>query len=116
MAFDIHEEAAYVTQIEEQLWSRRRPPVGLRQELREGQRITGHSIELFFVRPRFQAPGEFYDDFIAKLTYVRTRKVWKIFWMRADLKWHSYKPCPEVDSLAAALQTIDEDAYCCFFG
>jgi hypothetical protein len=47
---------------------------------------------------------------------VRARKIWKIYWKRADLKWHRYDPHPEAANLAEALRIIDEDACCCFFG
>jgi hypothetical protein len=48
--------------------------------------------------------------------YVGSQGVWHIFWKRADAKWHRYQPCPQADSLAAALRVIDEDVNCCFFG
>jgi hypothetical protein len=48
--------------------------------------------------------------------HVRSQGVWRVFWKRADGRWHGYKPCPEADSLAAALRVIDEDANGCFFG
>ena len=116
MAFTDSEIAAHSTLIEELFWSRRRPPLHLRDQVREGQRFTGHAIELFLVRPAFNRPGEPIEESIAKVQYVRTRDVWHLFWKRADLKWHRYEPCPEADSLAAALRTIDADAHCCFFG
>ena len=84
--------------------------------MREGQRISGDSIELFLVRPAFSRPDELVEEPIAKMEYVRSRRVWMLFWKRADNKWHSYQPCPQVDTLAAALREIDEDAHGCFFG
>ncbi|MGH8716972.1 MAG: DUF3024 domain-containing protein [Burkholderiales bacterium] len=30
---------------------------------------------------------------VAKATYVKAQDVWKVFWQRADLKWHRYDPC-----------------------
>lgn len=116
MAFTDSESAEHTQLIEDRFWSRRRPPLPLRDKIREGQRITGHAIELFFVRPAFQRPGSFVEEPIAKIQYVRSRNLWKIFWQRADLKWHGYEPCPETDSLAEALRIIDEDACNCFFG
>lgn len=116
MAFTDDEISAHVTLIENALWSRRRPDPSMRDRIREGQRLSGYTIELFYVRPAYLRPGEFTESEIAKLQFVRSRGVWKIFWKRADLKWHGYQPCPEVPTLAAALRVIDEDGYCCFFG
>ena len=116
MPFTETEIAEHTATLEERFWSRRRPPLHLCDEVREGQRFDGTSIELFLVRPAFKRPGEWIEEAIAKVKFIRSRDVWHLFWKRADLKWHRYQPCPEADSLAAALRTIDEDANCCFFG
>jgi len=47
---------------------------------------------------------------------MRARKIWKLYWKRADLKWHGYDPHPEAANLAEALRVIDEDAFRCFLG
>lgn len=60
--------------------------------------------------------GEIIEEDIARIQWVRARKIWKIYWKRADLKWHRYDPHPEAANLAEALRIIDEDACCCFFG
>lgn len=116
MAFTDLEIAEHTLVIEQMFWSRRRPPLHLREKMREGQRFAGHSIELFFVRPAYNDQGRHIEESIAKITFVRNRGVWRLFWKRADLKWHGYQPRPEADSLAAALRIIDEDTYNCFFG
>jgi len=71
---------------------------------------------LFLVRLAFNRPGEEIEEPIAKVQFVRTEGVWRIFWMRANLRWHRYDPHPKAKSSAAALRVIDEDANCCFFG
>jgi hypothetical protein len=50
------------------------------------------------------------------IRYVRTRKVWRLFWRRADLKWHGYEPLAESARLDALVREIDNDPFCCFFG
>ena len=116
MAFTETEIVTYTAQLEQQFWSRHRPPLKLRDKIREGQRFSGLAIELFFVLPAFERRGEFIEQSIARLRYVRRHDVWRIYWMRADLKWHLYPPCPEVASLDEALRIVGEDANCCFFG
>jgi len=116
MPFTEIEITEYTATLEAQFWSRRRPPLHLRDQLREGQRIDGTGIELFFVRPAFQRPGEQIEESIAKVRFIRSRDVWHLFWKRADLKWHRYPPCPEADSLVDALHTIHQDPNGCFFG
>jgi hypothetical protein len=94
----------------------RRPPAHLRAELDLAFRVSGQSIEIFEVRPAPRAPGEQIELEVAKATYVKTQGVWKVYWQRADLKWHGYGPCPEVDTVREFLDIVGEDAYCCFFG
>ena len=84
--------------------------------MREGQRFTAQAVELFFVRPVFNQPGQFVEESIVKIRYVRSARVWRLYWKRADGKWHGYQPCPEVKSLAIALRVVDEDPHNCFFG
>lgn len=116
MAFTEIETTEHTLTLEEHFWAHRRPPLHLRDKIREGQRFTGQSIELFYVRPSFMRPGEFIEEFIAKVMFVRSKAVWHLFWMRADGKWHRYPPYPEARSLVEALGVIHADAMCCFFG
>ncbi len=116
MAFTEFELAEHLRVLEEVFWSRRRPPLQLRDQVREGQRISGQSIELFFVRPSFVRPGAHSEEPIAKVQYVRTSGLWRIFWKRANGDWYRYEPCREAPSLTFALQVIHADAYSCFFG
>lgn len=116
MAFTDDEIATHTAVLEHEFWSRRRPGLEIRHLLREGQRIEGQSIELFYVRPRYNDPSQHVEEPIAKLTYVRVSDSWRIFWNRADLKWHRYEPQPEAASLAEALLIVDQDANSCFFG
>ena len=95
----------------------RRPPPHIRPKLDLRYRIKGQSVEIFEVRPSWRgAPGETMENPVAKTTYVKTRKVWRVFWMRADLKWHSYPPAPEVGDIEKFLELVAEDKHACFFG
>lgn len=95
---------------------RHRPPPYIRPELDLGFRIQGQSVEIFEVRPVWQSPQEKMEHQVAKATYVRTQRVWKVFWQRADLKWHGYSPVPQVKSLEEFLALVEKDEHYCFFG
>ncbi len=116
MAFSDTEIARYADEIEKWIWAKHRPPLHLRDQVREGQRIAGHEIELFLMRPHFADPTQQIEEPVAKTCYVKTRNVWQVFWKRADLKWHRYPPKPEVNSLEAFLKLVAEDANGCFRG
>ena len=94
----------------------RRPPPHIRPELDIGYRIAGQSVEVFEVRPVYQRPGDIIERPVARATYVKSRRIWKIYWMRADLKWHRYEPRATVTTIEDFIAAIDEDPFGCFFG
>lgn len=96
--------------------AKRRPPAHIRAELDIGYCIEGQSVELFEIRPQWNDPSVIRQHPFAKATYVRTQNYWKIFWMRATLKWQSYEPTPSVASIDEFLRVVDADEYRCFFG
>lgn len=94
-----------------------RPPSHLRPKLDLAFRIKGQSVEIVEVRPRWRgAPGETREHPAAKATYVKTQGLWRVFWMRADLKWHGYPPMPRAKSIEKFLALVAEDKHACFFG
>ncbi len=95
---------------------RRRPPAHQRDQLDFGYRIEGQSVEIFEIRPVWRHPEEKMTCPIAKATWVKSRKAWKIFWQRADLQWHTYEPDPQVRSLETFLDIVQLDDHACFFG
>jgi len=115
MAFNDIEMARCKREIADYIESKR-PPTPIRNKLDFGFRIEGQSIEIFEIRPRWDDPQETIETPVAKVTYVKKNRVWKLYWQRADLKWHSYQPNPTVPSLKAFLAVIDEDQYGCFWG
>lgn len=64
----------------------RRPPPAIRSQLDLGFRLQGQSVELFEIRPVWDNPSQKMESPVAKATYVKTQNVWKVYWMRADLK------------------------------
>ena len=62
------------------------------------------------------ADGGHLDSFLAKATWVKSRQLWKIYWLRASGRWQSYEPRPEVASLEDFCRVIDDDEYGCFWG
>jgi hypothetical protein len=69
MAFNDVEIARYAGLIEKLIWTKRRPPLRLRDTVREGQRIEGYEIELFLMRPLFSDPTRQIEESIAKAHY-----------------------------------------------
>ncbi len=95
---------------------KRRPPAHIRDELDIGYRFEGQSIEIFEVRPEWDDPTVKGESTVAKTTYVKSSDHWKVFWQRADLKWHGYGPCRIVKTLEEFVKLVDEDEFGCFWG
>ncbi len=94
----------------------RRPPPEIRDKVDISYRIVDQSVELFEVRPLWNDPLKKIELAIAKTTYIKKNKHWKIFWQRQDLKWHAYDPQANVKTFAEFLSVVDEDKHACFFG
>ena len=100
----------------EKFLAAKRPPAHIRAQLDFGYRINDQSVEIFEVRPSFRDPSHKTETPVAKTTYVKFQKVWKVYWMRQDLKWHSYPSTPQVRHFEEFLTLVTEDANACFFG
>ncbi|MDH3328699.1 MAG: DUF3024 domain-containing protein [Desulfobulbaceae bacterium] len=94
----------------------RRPPGHSSKQPDFSFRIAGQSFEIFETRAQLNDPTKILAQPIAKATYIKNRKMWALFWMRADLKWQSYKLFPVSGSLEKILETIAQDRFDCFWG
>ena len=94
----------------------RRPAGDIRSQLDISFRLTGQSVEIFEIRPQWNDPTKKIEGSIARATFVKSRKIWKLYWMRADGKWHVYQPFPSSASLEKILEAIEQDPHGCFWG
>ena len=85
-------------------------------QLRLGFRITNHDVVLFEARPAFRPPHEWRESPVAKFTYVRTRKVWRLFCQHRDLRWHEHQRLPAAGEFDLLLHEVDADPTHIFWG
>jgi len=88
----------------------------VRKKLDFGYNIEDQSIILFEIRPDWLKPEIIRQHPFAKATYVKKSGTWKIYWLRANLKWYPYSPLPVVNSLKQFLEIVKNDEHHCFFG
>ena len=93
-----------------------RVPARVRDQLIVGFRIEGQTIFIFESRPRWDEPSECMELDFAKITYVKSRRIWKLYWKRASGKWDQYKPNFESKDIDKIIAIINEDRFGCFFG
>lgn len=85
-------------------------------ELDFGYAIVGHTVDLFEIRPDWRDRTVVRQRPFARIRYVRTADEWRLYWMRADLRWRPYQPAPVRDSPRDVLAEVDKDLHGCFFG
>ena len=115
MALDLMQTIESIEVLENYI-ERIRPAENIRDQLDISYKIEGQSIIIHEIRPFFMDKNKIIEPAIAKTTYVKAQKVWKVFWMRANLKWESYAPHPTVNSLNEFVELVEEDKYGCFWG
>lgn len=105
-----------IIEVMENFVDKRRPPLHIRPMLDISYRIEAQSVTIVEVRPTHNNPEVMRDHPVAKATFIKTKGCWKIFWLRADLKWYAYNPNPTVQSLSDFVKLVDEDKHSCFWG
>ncbi len=115
MAIDIL-QTLEVIEVMENFLIRKRPPEDIRNQLDIGYKIEDQTIIIFEIRPQWNKPETNLEHPFAKTTFVKANNNWKVFWMPADLKWHSYSPQPTVKRLIEFTNLVEEDKHHCFFG
>ncbi|WP_333621541.1 DUF3024 domain-containing protein [Sphingobacterium multivorum] len=88
----------------------------VRKQLDFGYSWDGQTALLFEIRPQWNDPTNILELPFAKLRFVKSSKLWKLYWMRGSGKWEAYEPKPESANLQLLLDEIDHDGYGCFFG
>ena len=93
-----------------------RPPAHIQNEIDLNYRINNQSVEIFEIRPLRNNPDKKIEGAIAKATYVKKQKKWKVYWQRADLKWYRYEPNPEVKTIKQFVSIVEQDEFAYFWG
>ncbi len=97
--------------------AKRRPPVAIRTEVDLRHRLQGQSVEVHEIRPAFDGkPGQMCEHAVAKASFVRKCRHWRVYGTRQDLHWHSYQPAPTASSIEAFCKLVDDDRHGCFVG
>jgi hypothetical protein len=94
----------------------KRPPVEIRDKVDLDYSLDGLILDIFEIRPFWRDANQKIHSPIARAKFVKSRNIWKIYWMRASGKWELYEPAPEVGALNDFFTIIKEDRHGCFWG
>lgn len=95
---------------------RTRSPARLKDKLRLEYCVKGHDVVIFERRPKWDDKTVWTESPVAKLKFIRSADKWRLYWRRADLKWHEYPGPSSSDRLDDLVREIDADPLACFFG
>jgi hypothetical protein len=95
---------------------RKRSPAHLRDKLRLEYSVKGHEVVIVERRPRWDNPIEWIESPVAKLKFIRSANKWRLYWQRADLKWHEYPGSSSSERINDLVREVDADPLACFFG
>jgi hypothetical protein len=104
------------SKIEFYVESKRPADLEIRKKIDIGYTFQSGELEIFELRPRWDNPVMIQRHGVVKAKYIKSKKIWKIYWLRATLKWNGYEPCPEVKTLPEFFKVLDEDKHGCFWG
>ena len=93
---------------------RKRSPVRLKDKLRLEYSVKAHDVVIYERRPRWDDPTEWRNSPVAKIKLIRSAGKWRLYWMRADLKWHEYPGLSSSDQIGDLVREIS-DPLACFF-
>ncbi len=98
------------------LVDRRQAPLELQDKVRLELEIDGHRVRIWEVRLAWRDPTSIVRIGVAQFTYTRSRDQWKLYWMRADGKWHAWDPAENTGHLDRLVQVVDQDRRGGFWG
>jgi hypothetical protein len=94
----------------------KRPPADIRPKLDLGFTYEKGVFLLHETRPHPIHKTKYVDYPFAKLRWIQTQHMWKLYWKRASGAWDLYEHNIEDADIHELLTVIDDDSYGCFFG
>jgi spore coat polysaccharide biosynthesis protein SpsF (cytidylyltransferase family) len=105
-----------IIEVLENYIERVRPPESMRHQMDISYKIENQSVIIYELRPVWNNPKEMQESNVANATFLKSKNRWKVFWIRADSKWHGYKHVPTVSTIQDFVELVEEDKYACFWG
>lgn len=105
-----------IDQAGEEFLKKNRPDREIRAMLDLAYRTEGLNLFIVEIRPVWNNPSEKMETPVAKATFVKSKGIWKVYWMRGNLKWYTYPQKPQVNSVNEFFNLVEKDELHCFFG
>src|SRR6476619_6802148 len=101
-----------------QRWCRARVPDHVRDRVRVEVDLADRHLTIVECRPPWRADnGSEWTRFpIARLRYVKTRRLWSLYWRDRNLRFHEYDRVPATSKIEELLAELDRDPIAIFWG
>lgn len=93
-----------------------RPPEEVRDQVDISYWFQNDVIEIFEVRPKWDNHKEKINIPVARAKYIKSKKVWRIYWKNSKDKWIKYGAKPEVEKFSDFIVILEKDENHCFWG
>jgi Protein of unknown function (DUF3024) len=99
-------------------WCRERVPEQVRDRVRVECEVDGRDVTIVDARAPWRPDlGPDWTRLpVARLRYLRSREVWRLYWRDRDEGWHEYRGLPFASSVDELLSEIDRDPTAIFWG
>jgi hypothetical protein len=99
-------------------WCRGRVPDRVRDRVRVDCEVAGRDVTIV-ERHRPSGPHagpDWSTTPVARLRYLKSRGVWRLYWPGSDERWHEYPDLPFARDVRDLLEEIDGDPTALFWG
>jgi hypothetical protein len=101
-----------------QAWCRARVPEAVRDRVRIECEVSGRDLTVVERHPASDPSmgPEWSRSPVARLRYLTSRGVWRLYWHGSDDSWHEYPDLPFARTVDELLDEIEQDPRALFWG
>jgi Protein of unknown function (DUF3024) len=101
-----------------QRWCEKQVPAAQRDRIRIECEVSGRDVTIVERHPlgASDAGTDWVTTPAARLRYLKSRTVWRLYWCDSDDQWHEYPELPFAHRVDDLLAEIDRDPTALFWG
>lgn len=93
-----------------------RPPKEMRDQVDISYFFKIGIVEIFEVRPKWDDPKVLENFPILRTKHVKSKNIWRVYWLDSKQKWIKYTPNFEVSHFSKVIEILKKDEHGCFWG
>ncbi len=111
------DEVSFAAKVVER-WAADEVPQRLQNQIRIEVETKGSTITIWECRPPWKPEygTEWTKHGVARFKYSPTTRLWSLYWMCRDLKFHLYELIDPQERIGPLLEEVKVDPHACFWG